>query len=213
MSNMFSIARSFNQPIGNWNVSNVTNMSGMFFKAKSFNQPIGKWNVSNVTNMKYMFFDTNYNQNELDWTLLQTKNVEDNTTLVHVIDELITMWPITKTREEIYITATCHELTESSKYYDDNDEEWYNNTTTIDFFYLNDEGSRFDFDDLEEILDVEPEYHWEMNSGDEQDFSYNDCGITKNDDEFKRIKKWLDFKNKFPIAKSKSEFGYDYDDE
>jgi surface protein len=40
----------FNQPIGSWNVSKVTNMTEMFRSAFSFNQNIGGWNVSGVTN-------------------------------------------------------------------------------------------------------------------------------------------------------------------
>ena len=42
MSYMFSDAKSFNQPLHNWNVSNVTNMIGMFGNATKFNQDI-KW--------------------------------------------------------------------------------------------------------------------------------------------------------------------------
>ena len=45
----------FNQPIGNWDVSSVTNMSSMFKGATSFNQPIGNWDVSNVISMNHMF--------------------------------------------------------------------------------------------------------------------------------------------------------------
>jgi len=48
---MFSAARSFNQPLNNWNVSNVRDMNSMFDGASSFNQPLNKWNVSNVTNV------------------------------------------------------------------------------------------------------------------------------------------------------------------
>ena len=46
MAWMFDIARSFNQPLNNWNVSKVKEMYGMFHEASSFNQPLNNWNVS-----------------------------------------------------------------------------------------------------------------------------------------------------------------------
>ena len=46
----------FNQPIGNWDMSNVTNMKGMFAYTSIFNQDISNWNVGKVTNMGGMFF-------------------------------------------------------------------------------------------------------------------------------------------------------------
>jgi surface protein len=49
MNNMFQNALVFNQPIGSWNVSRVSNMQLMFSNS-AFNQNIGSWNVSNVTN-------------------------------------------------------------------------------------------------------------------------------------------------------------------
>ncbi|PZW43908.1 putative secreted protein (Por secretion system target) [Mesonia algae] len=55
MESMFEYAYFFNQPINNWDVSNVTNMTRMFQYALSFNQPISSWDVSNVTNMISMF--------------------------------------------------------------------------------------------------------------------------------------------------------------
>ena len=45
----------FNEPIGSWNVSKVTNMRCMFSGAAAFNQDIGSWNVSEVTDMEGMF--------------------------------------------------------------------------------------------------------------------------------------------------------------
>ena len=47
MGYMFGDA-GFNQPLNNWDVSNVTDMGGMFLRARSFNQPLNKWNVSKV---------------------------------------------------------------------------------------------------------------------------------------------------------------------
>ena len=44
MSNTFAYAYSFNQPLDNWDVSNVTRMIYMFYKVRSFNQRLDKWN-------------------------------------------------------------------------------------------------------------------------------------------------------------------------
>ena len=96
MEEMFSEVSSFNQNIGNWDVSNCTNMLGMFAgalafnnggspsisgwttsgvttmqsmfqSASAFNQPIGNWNVNKVTIMVEMFMNTPFNQNISKW--------------------------------------------------------------------------------------------------------------------------------------------------
>ena len=57
----------FNQDIGGWDVSSVTDMSVMFDDASSFNQDIGGWDVSSVINMTLMFFNTSFNQDIGGW--------------------------------------------------------------------------------------------------------------------------------------------------
>jgi surface protein len=62
MKGLFSSAGSFNQPLNNWNTSEVINMNGMFQNATTFNQNIGNWNVSKVTNFSnFMLGKTNLN--------------------------------------------------------------------------------------------------------------------------------------------------------
>ena len=69
MRGMFT-ETSFNQPLGSWDVSSVVSMDGMFTDAFAFNQPIGSWDVSNVTDMSLMFyFATAFNQPIDSWNV------------------------------------------------------------------------------------------------------------------------------------------------
>ena len=68
MSNLFNGKSTFNENIGDWDVSSVTNMNGMFAGAAAFNQDIGGWDVSSVTTMYQMFYAAAaFNQNLCDW--------------------------------------------------------------------------------------------------------------------------------------------------
>ena len=44
-----NVTAVFNQAIGDWDVSSVTDMSSMFYLATAFDQAIGDWGVSSVT--------------------------------------------------------------------------------------------------------------------------------------------------------------------
>ena len=70
MDNLFKSLRTFNEPLTNWNVSNVRSMRNMFQGCRNFNQPLNNWNVSNVIYMSEMFWNcTSFNQPLNNWNV------------------------------------------------------------------------------------------------------------------------------------------------
>ena len=65
MSHLFSYATLFNGDISKWDVSSVKDMPAMFRWATSFNGDISKWDVSSVANMDYMFWDATFFKRKL----------------------------------------------------------------------------------------------------------------------------------------------------
>jgi len=60
----------FNQPIGSWNVSKVTNMFSMFENNNAFNQSLENWTPISCSNFSRMFYNrVGFNGSVLNWTL------------------------------------------------------------------------------------------------------------------------------------------------
>jgi len=77
LSYLFYQKTNFKADISKWNVANATNMEGMFAYARSFNGDISKWDVSNVGNMEGMFYSArSFNIDLSDWNVRKVFNME-----------------------------------------------------------------------------------------------------------------------------------------
>jgi surface protein len=77
MEGLFQNLENFNEPLNDWNVSNVTDMNNMFYNCSNFNQPLNSWNVSNVTDMDNMFYKcSNFNQPLNNWDVSNVTNMK-----------------------------------------------------------------------------------------------------------------------------------------
>ncbi|CAJ1940008.1 unnamed protein product, partial [Cylindrotheca closterium] len=75
MRELFRARTTFNEDIGNWDVSFVKDMQWMFFAASSFNQDLSLWDVSSVTTMHRMF--TNAGSLDQDLSSWDVSSVTD----------------------------------------------------------------------------------------------------------------------------------------
>ena len=74
---MFSNAKAFNQPLNDWDVSNVEWMRGMFIHADSFNQPLNNWDVSKVRYMQNIFEDNKvFFQDIRNWDISESCQID-----------------------------------------------------------------------------------------------------------------------------------------
>jgi surface protein len=94
---MFRNASSFNQPLNNWDVSNVTDMREMFYKVFSFNQLLDNWDVSQVAGMGYMFYKAfSFNQSLDNWDVNQVTGMKSMFDRAESFDQPLNNWDVSQ---------------------------------------------------------------------------------------------------------------------
>ncbi len=97
ISGIFIDAPSFNQPVDNWNTSNVENMWNAFRDAKEFNQPLSHWDTSKVTNMESMFDGASaFNQPLNDWNTSNVQNMSAMFENAAAFNQSLWLWSVSK---------------------------------------------------------------------------------------------------------------------
>ena len=83
----------FNEPLTNWDVSHVTNMESMFERCGNFNQPLNHLIVNNVTNMKNIFkLCRSFNEPLNEWDIRNVTNMNSMFELCTSFNQPLTNW-------------------------------------------------------------------------------------------------------------------------
>ncbi len=109
MTGMFQSATSFNQPLNNWDVSNIQFMKGVFNTAVLFNQPLNNWDVSKVTNFEYMFgWASSFNQPLNNWDTSSVKYAKGMFSGATSFNQPLNNWDVTNVQnmESMFDNAT-----------------------------------------------------------------------------------------------------------
>jgi surface protein len=93
---------NFNGPVGNWNISNVTDITGCFQYSPKFNQPLSNWNTSNVTSFYELFSGSIFDQPIGNWNTSKVTNIGQCFTSTP-FNQDIGNWDVSKVTNMIYV--------------------------------------------------------------------------------------------------------------
>jgi len=86
---------TYGGPIGEWDVSCVTNMKKMFFQANEFNAAIDEWDVSSVTDMEQMFYEAKVFNGAIDaWDVSSVTDMKNTFYKAKVFNRAINAWDV-----------------------------------------------------------------------------------------------------------------------
>ncbi|CAJ1940188.1 unnamed protein product [Cylindrotheca closterium] len=109
MRELFRARNTFNEDIGNWDVSFVKDMQWMFFAALSFNQDLSVWDVSSVTTMHRMFANAvSFNQDLSSWDVSSVTDMSMMFTGASSFNNNLSTWDVSSVTKmwEMFYTAT-----------------------------------------------------------------------------------------------------------
>ena len=104
MSSLFRDKPSFNQDLSAWKVSAVTTMKRMFFNASSFDKDISAWNVSAVTTMSYMFFNaSSFDKDISAWNVSAVRDMYGMFNRAASFNQDISAWDVSAVTRMMYM--------------------------------------------------------------------------------------------------------------
>ena len=104
MSSMFEGADSFNQPLNGWDVSKVKSMYEMLEDCTAFNQPLDRWDTSSLTDMSYMFkYATKFNQPLNTWDVSTVTSTQRMFEYAYKFNQPLDNWRLDKAKEIKYM--------------------------------------------------------------------------------------------------------------